>query len=36
MLHQNLKEQCLWPRLHEDVKDLRQAVLEFTRRHNGE
>jgi putative transposase len=31
-----LKEQCLWARLYEDVEDLRQAVLEFTRRYNDE
>jgi putative transposase len=29
-----LKEQCLWTRLYEDVEDLRQAVIEFTRRYN--
>ena len=31
-----LKEQCLWARLYEDVEDLRQAVIEFTRRYNNE
>jgi putative transposase len=31
-----LKEQCLWARLYEDVADLRQAVLQFTRRYNDE
>ncbi len=31
-----LKEQCLWARLYEDVDDLRQAVIEFTRRYNSE
>jgi hypothetical protein len=31
-----LKEQCLWARLREDVEDLRQAVLAFTRRYNHE
>ncbi len=31
-----LKEQCLWARLYEDIEDLRQAVLEFTRRYNDE
>ena len=29
-----LKEQCLWARLYDDVEDLRQAVIEFTRRYN--
>ncbi|CAN5163519.1 IS3 family transposase [soil metagenome] len=31
-----LKEQCLWARLYDDVEDLRQAVLEFTRRYNDD
>ncbi len=31
-----LKEQCLWARLYEDVEDLRQAVIEFTRRYNNQ
>jgi len=31
-----LKEQCLWARLSEDIEDLRQAVIEFTRRYNEE
>jgi putative transposase len=30
------KEQCLWARLYENVEDLRQAVIEFTRRYNNE
>jgi putative transposase len=31
-----LKEQCLWAKLYDDVEDLRQAVIEFTRRYNKE
>jgi putative transposase len=31
-----LTEQCLWARLYGDVEDLRQAVLQFTRRYNDE
>jgi putative transposase len=31
-----LKEQCLWARLYEDVEDLGQAVIAFSRRYNDE
>ena len=31
-----LKQQCLWAPLYDDVEDLRQALIEFTRRYNEE